>query len=133
MKTKLMILACLLAGSAQAEYLVYELETGKILRHDKTMEVLSDETGNIYGEHTDKTAKLGSTTNDMNATVYTNVSQIVLVPLKPKDLKANMETISPEVLKAVVAAIVKSVNARLPGTNKITAAEIRQNIKDALP
>jgi hypothetical protein len=46
---------------------------------------------------------------------------------------ADLNEISPEVLKAVVAAIVKSVNARLPATNKITAAEIRQNIKDALP
>lgn len=134
MKTKIIIACGLILGvAARAEYLTYEQETGKILRHDKTMEVLSDEAGNIYGEHTDKTAKLGTTTNNMNSTHYTNVSQLVLVPIAPKDLKANMEIISPEVLKAVVAGIVKAHNAKCPAAERITAAEVRQAIKDELP
>jgi hypothetical protein len=114
------------------EFLIYEQETGTILRHDKTMSVQTNAAGKIVGEMTKQIPKVGSTTNDMNAVHYSNISQLVLVPLEPKDLKADIENWDKEELKAVVKALVKVINLRFPAGQKITAAELKAAIKAEL-
>lgn len=47
--------------------------------------------------------------------------------------KAAIKEVSPEVLKAVVAAVIKTVNKRLLPAERITAEEMTAAIKEALP
>lgn len=50
---------------------------------------------------------------------------------KVKDTKADIDEISPEVMKSIVTAMIKVINIRV-GTNKITAAEMKTAIKNEL-
>jgi uncharacterized protein GlcG (DUF336 family) len=52
---------------------------------------------------------------------------------RSKDDKAAIKEVSPEVVKAIVAAIVKTVNKRLPQDKQISAPEMTDAIKGELP
>jgi hypothetical protein len=52
---------------------------------------------------------------------------------REKDSKAAIKEVSPEVVKAIVAAIVKTVNKRLPADKQISAPEMTDAIKGELP
>jgi hypothetical protein len=50
---------------------------------------------------------------------------------KIKDVKADVDEVSPEVMKAIVTAMIKVINKRI-GSDKITAAEMKTAIKNEL-
>lgn len=117
-------------------WVVYVKATGKIVSHDKTYTLvkgqLNDDgqTFRILMPVPVDECGIGSTTNDV--TGKTNIAQLAsFTPVTPKDFLAEIDQMEDK-LKAVVLALVKTINLRLPAGQKITAEELKAAIKEEL-
>lgn len=131
MKKILALLALCVTTVAAYDLVVYVQSTGDIVSFDKQYEIPSSRLvpgGFMLGTNL---CGILSTTND--PTGKTNIVQLAdKTILDPADVSNDPENNPNLQLKRVLRALVKTINQRLPAGQKITAAELRQAIKEEL-
>ena len=135
MRKLILILALCPMLAVAVDWVVYVKATGKILSHDKTYMLPQGQMSADGQTFTpmgpvQAVCGIGSTTNAV--TGKTNIAQLAsFTPVLPKDFLADVDQMDAK-LKAVVRALVRVINLRLPAAQKITADELKAAIKEEL-